>query len=175
MISRKVGEAIHDSVLPGMQSNLAITLIAVLVLIALALLAGLFAGSGPGKRIFAALEAGVLSQLPVYAILKQTVDDMTGNVERVGAGADLKVVEVAFVDHGRLGFLMDRAPDGRAVVFLPGAPSALKGEVVIVEADRLRETGLKAGAVIGVMGRLGAGIGERPPAAASLAGGPPAA
>lgn len=158
-ISRKVGEALHASILPGMNSNIASLLIAILVLATIALLAGLFASTGPGRRTFMALERGVLSQLPIYAVLKQSIDDLTGTIERVGEG-DIEVVEVGFADYARIGFLVERLEDGRAVVFLPGAPSVLKGHVVIVGADKLRPSTLKTRTVMAAMGRLGAGLGE---------------
>ncbi|QIE54732.1 DUF502 domain-containing protein [Pikeienuella piscinae] len=157
-ISRKVGEALHSMLLPGVESNVAILLIAILVLVSIALAAGIFASTAPGKRTFVALERAVLERLPVYTVIRQMVADMSGNLDRVDADDALKVVEVSYIDHQRVGFLVGHTPDGRAIVYLPGAPSALKGDVVIVDADKVADTEMKAATVMAAMGRLGTGL-----------------
>lgn len=144
--------------LPGVESNVAILLIAILVLVSIALAAGIFASTAPGKRTFVALERAVLERLPVYTVIRQMVADMSGNLDRVDADDALKVVEVSYIDHQRVGFLVGHTPDGRAIVYLPGAPSALKGDVVIVDADKVADTEMKAATVMAAMGRLGTGL-----------------
>lgn len=156
--ARRVGDALHARLFPGAPSDVLPLVFAFVVLVALAFAAGVLARSRAGSRAFAWLEGKVLARVPVYALLRQTVADMAGGSLHLTAEADTRVVLVRFDDVAQLGFLMERRPDGGAVVFLPDAPSALSGSVVVVADDRLTETGLAPAAVVQGMRRLGAGL-----------------
>lgn len=156
--ARRVGDALHARLFPGAPSDVLPLVFAFLALVALAFTAGMLARSRLGARAFAWLEGTILAHVPAYALVRQTVADMTGGTLRLTAGADTAVVLVRFDDVAQVGFLMERRPDGSAVVFLPDAPSALAGAVVIVAGERLTETGLAPAAVVQGMRRLGAGL-----------------
>lgn len=157
-VSRQVAAALQGTLLPGMQSPLLVLAIAVALLLAVALAAGVFARTAAGRALFAWLEGAVLARLPVYTILRQMIADMSGGVGALGEEGERAVVAVDFDDHTAIAFLIDRLATGRAVVYLPGAPSALSGQVVIVDSARVRPTELDSRQVIGGMRRLGAGM-----------------
>lgn len=156
--SRRIGDAVHDSLFPEAEGNLVPLLISILALLGIAFAAGAFARTRLGLRTFGRLEDLVLARLPAYTILRRTIGDMAGGAAHLSDRDETSVVRVRFDDHVALGFLVERRPDGTAIVFLPGAPSALSGSVVLVEADRLTETELSPGEVMSAMRRLGAGI-----------------
>lgn len=157
-ISRQVAATLKASLFPGTESPALLLTLAVLILVLFALAAGIFARTSAGRALFAWLEGAVLARLPIYTILRQMIADMSGGIDRLGEGGETRVVLVAFDDQSQLGFLVDETADGRSVVYLPGAPSALSGTVAIVEPDRVTETDLKAAQVMGGMRRLGAGL-----------------
>lgn len=157
-ISRSASEALHDSLFPQAASRIVPFLLAVLVLVAIAFVAGLFARTAAGRRVFVTLEDSILSRLPVYTLLRQTFADMAGGAAQLAGDRAVTVVLVRFDDHRAPGFLVDRTPSGECVVFLPGAPSAFTGQVVLVAPDRVEETTLSPQAVLGAMRRLGAGV-----------------
>ena len=49
----------------------------------------------------------------------------------------LKPVLATFDDHQLIAFDMERLADGRAVLYLPGAPDAWSGSVVLVSTERI--------------------------------------
>lgn len=157
-ISRSASQALHDSLFPEAPSRLVPFLGAIMVLVAIAFVAGLFARTQAGRRVFSTLEETILSRLPVYTLLKQTLADMAGGAASLAGEREITVVLVRFDDHRAPGFLVDRTPAGECVVFLPGAPSAFTGQVVLMTPDRIEETTLTPQAVLGAMRRLGAGV-----------------
>ncbi len=156
-LARRIGNALHDHFFPTANSDLLPLAIALLVLVAIAFAAGALARTRFGARIFTRLETTILANFPAYTMLRQTVADISGGSAAL-TGPERIVVLVRFDDSTALGFLVDRRPDGTAVVYLPGAPSALSGSVVLVESARIEETAIKATEVMQGMRRLGAGL-----------------
>lgn len=157
-LARAVGQKIHDAAFPQHEGNLVPTLIAILVLVVIAFAAGAFARTRAGRSAFRVMEGAILRNLPVYPVIKQTLDDMAGGSTQLSAEGERKVVRVRLDDMTVLGFLIELREDGMAIVFLPGAPSALSGSVAMVEADRVTETDLTLAQVVQGMRRLGAGL-----------------
>lgn len=158
VIARAAGQVVHDRLFPGYESNALALALAVGVLVLIALLAGLFARTLLGRRMFVWLEAAVLARLPIYTILRQMLADMAGSSERLAGRADVRVVMVRLDDMTQLGFVVDELPGEGVIVYLPGAPSALSGTVALVAPERVSETDLTPEQVMASMRRLGAGI-----------------
>lgn len=157
-VARKGGEVVHDALFPGVEPQFASLLVAIAILLLIAFLAGLFARTRMGTGIFAWFENIVLARLPVYSLMRQTLMDMVGGAERLTGQQAVKVVYVRLDDQTQVGFRIERWPDGRSVVFLPGAPSALSGTVAIVDAERVSDCPIPPEAVFTSMRRLGAGL-----------------
>ena len=156
--ARRAGDAIHARLFPAAAGDFLPTLIAILLLLLLAFAAGAFARTRLGLRLFGSLEGTILARIPAYVLVRQTVADLSGGSVRLTAEAETEVVTVRLDDMTVLGFLVERRADGSAVVFLPGAPTALSGSVALIEADRIAPTGLKPTDVVQGMRRLGAGL-----------------
>lgn len=157
-ISRGVARAIHDRLFPGYEQTIVPFLIAVLILLLIALLAGLFARTSYGRRLFRWLEDVVLSRLPIYTIFRQMVMDMSGSAQRLTGEKDIHVVRVQFDDQSQIGFVVDDQGGDDIAVFLPGAPTAVSGAVAIVERKRITETSLEPSEIVAIMRRLGVGV-----------------
>jgi hypothetical protein len=108
--------------------------------------------------VFDWLERTVLMNIPPYRLFSRMIHDEADGPRILPAGAEDEVVLVRLDDQTLIGFLVERLPDGRGVVYLPGAPSAFTGSVAIMDADRITTTTLSAADVMSRMRRLGAGL-----------------
>lgn len=156
--AQQAGTVIHDRFFPSAPGNVWPLFIAVLLLLSLALMAGVLIRTAPGRRLFQSLEDKILNRVPIYTISRQMIGDMTGAASELVGGAESSVVLVELDDMTVFGFLIEYRADGKAVVYLPGAPSALSGSVVIVAESRITVTTMSPTDVMGAMRRLGAGL-----------------
>jgi uncharacterized membrane protein len=110
--------------------------VAALALLVLALLLlGLVARSALGVRIGGALENAVMSKIPGYLIIKSIVTDFASGEH----SAEFRPALVSFNDNAALGFIVEESVDGgRFTVFVPSAPGAASGSVVLVAAERVQ-------------------------------------
>ncbi len=158
VIAHGIGESAHKRLFPGQTSDVLPLLFAVLILLLLAFAAGVVARTALGGRIFAWLERTILVNIPLYAVFRQTVSDMAGGSDSLAAEADTEVVLVRLDDQAQLGFLVGRREDGTGVVYLPSAPSALSGTVVLIAPERIEATSLTPTELVQGMRRLGTGF-----------------
>jgi len=121
---------------PGHWLGVAAIDLAALAVLALGLVGlGVFSRSKPGRRVAETLEQLVLSKIPGYLIIKSIAADFGSTEQDEG----LRPALVSFDDNQVLGFVVeqDLAID-RVAVFLPGAPSAGGGNVVVVPGARVQ-------------------------------------
>ena len=62
-----------------------------------------------------------------------------------------------FDDHELIAFDIERLDDGRVVLYLPGAPDAWSGSVVLVPAERVQPLDIDPAQLARSMQRLGLG------------------
>jgi uncharacterized membrane protein len=118
---------------------------------------GAFARSAPGQRFVATLESVVLGKFPGYLMMKSLAADFGGAQSDDG----LQPAVVAFDDNTVLGYIVeDAGPAGPLTVFVPSAPSAGSGSVVMVPRDRVRLLDVPSGAVRRTMKQRGVGLQE---------------
>lgn len=153
-----LGHKLHASLFPGSQSLLLPVALAFALLVGIAFLSGLFARTALGSRAFRNLESLILSRVPAYSYMRETLSDLSGSAEFASGHATKMVVEVRYDDVTAIGFVVGHMPDGRAIVFQPNAPTPLSGSVVIVDADRIIPTEMTHRALFIAMKRLGEGL-----------------
>jgi uncharacterized membrane protein len=132
-----------------------------LAAIALALLGllalGAFARSALGRRLVATLESVVLGKFPGYMMMKSIAADFGG----AQTDKDLQPALVSFDDNTVLGYIVeDPGSAGPLTVFVPGAPSAGSGSVVIVPRGRVQPLSVPSSAVRHAMKQRGIGLQE---------------
>jgi uncharacterized membrane protein len=111
-----------------------INVVAVLLLLLICVMAGLFA-KGPLAQSFYKKLDGLLAQLvPSYIWTRTVARNLAGDVDT----EQFKPVLVTLDDQLLLAFEMERSPDGLVVVFMPGAPDVHSGTVAYVTADRVQ-------------------------------------
>lgn len=171
-----IGEALtmaHKVVKPVMEllpvhsiGGISLALLAAIVaLIAVCFVAGLFANTTMAKWFVDKVEMLVLSHLPGYTLVKSMGESVAG----VDHNAGRKVALVHFSERSQVGFVMDQVADGRLVVFIPNSPSPWTGAIQIVTPDRVEYLSAPIQEVVERLQRLGVGLG---PALAKRSPGP---
>jgi uncharacterized membrane protein len=129
------------------------SLVAMLMLLLLCYGAGLLARAALGRTLSASFEDRLQTIYPRYTVIK----GMTQALGVDGVKSDLKTVLVSFDDHQILAIEVERLPDGRVVVFLPGAPDPWSGNVVMVPQERVAAVPVEIGALHRSLKRIGRG------------------
>ena len=141
------------------------TLAAVVLLLLLCYGAGMAARAALGRSLSERFESRLQTVYPRYAVIKAMSQGLHGALgQRV-----LKPVLATFDDHQLIAFDMERLDDGRAVLYLPGAPDAWSGSVLLVPAERIEPLDIDAAQLAKSMQRLGLGTAALLKAAAAQA------
>ncbi len=134
-----------------------VTLASVAALALLLLLcfgAGLLARVAVGRAFAERFEARLQTLYPRYSVIKAMSQGLHGALgQRV-----LKPVMATFDDHELIAFDIERLDDGRVVLYLPGAPDAWSGSVVLVAAERVQPLDVDAAELARAMQGLGRGM-----------------
>jgi uncharacterized membrane protein len=109
-------------------------LIAIILIIIVCFLAGLFARRALAKKIVASLENKVLSKFPPYTLIKNMTKSMAGTEEAEG----LHPVLIQFDDASQIAYEVERIEGGYVAVFVPGAPNPWSGDVLFMAEDRVK-------------------------------------
>jgi uncharacterized membrane protein len=134
-----------------------IDLVAILALLAGCLVAGLVARSGIGRTVYGAVDASLARVIPGYAIWRARLGDAVGHeAQRRG----LKTIVVRMDDYDQIALEIERLPDGRVVVFLPGAPDLWTGQSIVVDAARVTRIDIDILPLGKLMQNLGWGTGN---------------
>jgi uncharacterized membrane protein len=131
-----------------------INLVAIAALLVGCFVAGLVAQSAVGRRIYQTADASLAGIIPGYAALRARLGSAVGDEDRE---KKLKTVLVRFDDLAQIAFEVERLADGRAIVFLPGAPDAWSGTTVVMDADRVTPLDLEMRQVVRMAKNLGSG------------------
>lgn len=148
-----------DELLPfesviGLETPVALAL---LLIIFVCFLAGLFARTRFAKAVLKKLEAAVLAKIPGYELLKGLGATLTGT-----EGANSYPVVILNMDGIRQIALLieEEGDDGLVTVFVPDAPNPRSGGVFFVPAELITPTDVPLTSAIKCMINLGAGSPE---------------
>lgn len=114
---------------------------------------GVIARSAPAKDINRGLNK-MLIAIPGYAFVKGYADSMDRSAEE--AKSFIPVL-VRFDDYSQICFEIERIPNGKVAVYLPGAPNPWSGAVVFVEANRVEKLDMSVSEAISNIEKLGHG------------------
>lgn len=135
LLSKLLAPATH--LLPnGRWFGIAAVEIAAFGVLLLALLAlGVFARSAAGRRLAHTIESVVLGKIPFYLIVKNIAADFT----HADNASHMRPALVSFDDHSALGFVIEQSADATLyTAFIPSAPGAATGNVVLIPAARVQ-------------------------------------
>lgn len=124
---------------------------AILLVILICFIAGLFAKAKQASRLKDWVEDHILSNIPGYTLIKGMTETAAGL-----ESANLKeVVLINIEEVWQIGFLMERIDDDLNAVFIPGAPNPMAGDVVYVNWDRLQLLNVDEISVMKIYRKLG--------------------
>ena len=116
--------------------------------------AGLLARAAVGQAFSERFENRLQTLYPRYSVIKAMSQGLHGALgKRV-----LKPVMASFDDHQLIAFDMERLDDGRVVLYLPGAPDAWSGSVLLVSADRVQPLDIDPAELAKALQGLGLGL-----------------
>jgi len=133
-----------------------LTLVAVLLLVAVSLLAGLIARTKPGRGLSKWFEESLLGGLPQYQLVKS----MAEGLARVEGEAGLKPVLASIEDGWQIGYLLEQLDHGWVAVFLPQAPTPMSGNVMYLPGERIRGLDMTMVQAMAIVKRMGLGSGD---------------
>lgn len=129
------------------------SLAALALLLLLCFGAGLLARAAVGRAFAERFEARLQTLYPRYSVIKAMSQGLHGALgQRV-----LKPVMATFDDHALIAFDIERLDDGRVVLYLPGAPDAWSGSVLLVAAERVQPLDIDAAELAKSLQGLGLG------------------
>jgi uncharacterized membrane protein len=127
-------------------------LIAVLAIVLLCFLAGLFARNALASGLVKNLESKVLMKIPGYTIIK----GIKGGFDK-GESNHFKPVSIALGSAERIGFEIQKLDDGRSMVFIPSVPNAFSGITQILPADQITYLNVPVTSIMELSEKYGSG------------------
>jgi len=131
-------------------------LLVIAAMVVICFMAGIAARSFFGKRFFQMIDAKLLA-VPGYAIFKGR---LTGNIGGEAEKTELKPVIARFDDQSQIAFEVERLPNNRVALYVPGAPDPWSGSVIFMTDDRVIPIDIDTQAAMAVFKRLGRGVGK---------------
>lgn len=133
------------------------TIIAVALLLFIAFLAGLVSRTSPGRRVTHWFEESILGGMPQYRMVKSLAEGLS----QIEGGTGMQPVLMRGDEGWMLGYQMEELPNGWRVIFLPASPTPMSGNVIYVEASRVRPLDLSMREAMQLVKRLGIGSAEK--------------
>jgi uncharacterized membrane protein len=127
--------------------------LAVVMLLVIAIAAGVVAGTAIGKTLMRWAENSFLGGLPQYRLMKTMAEGLTQIETADGATPALINVE----DGWQLGYRLEQLANGWVAVFIPQSPTPMSGNVMYLPAQRVRSLDIPMMEAMGVVKSMGAG------------------
>lgn len=130
-----------------------VTIVAALIVVLVAFLAGLFARTRAGHRVLAWLEDSLLGRLPPYRLLKSMADGLASLED----AHDLTPVLVSVEGGWQPAYQLEPMRAGWIAVFLPQAPTPMAGNILYMPAEKVRPANLRIGEMMALVKCMGMG------------------
>lgn len=129
------------------------SVVAAIVLLVLAFLAGLVARTDTGRSVMRWFEESLLGGLPQYRMMKT----MAEGLAQVEDSRGIKPALVSIEGGWQIGYVLEEVSAGWTAVFLPQAPTPMSGNVMYMPSDRVRLLDMSIGEAMLLVKRLGVG------------------
>jgi uncharacterized membrane protein len=127
-----------------------------LVLIAIAFLAGIIASAKHAVKLKNWLEENILCYVPGYMFMKISGEQMVGYREE----KSYEVVMVRFDEYSQLGYLIEEIDELVVAVYVPDAPDPMDGELFYINRDRITPMDISYTKTQSFIKKLGLGSGK---------------
>ena len=132
-VAKKLAEPVSSHLPLGTVVGVAVVdLLGLLIIMLICFFAGLVARSARARSLVDQAEHRFLWKLPVYGMVKGVTESISEAETK-----SFKPVLARLDDASQIAFEIERLSDGRVVVFMPGAPDAWSGSVMIMTEDRV--------------------------------------
>jgi uncharacterized membrane protein len=129
--------------------------IAIVIVLAVCLMAGLIVRTTAGLRAKNAFERSVLEKIPGYALVRGLAERVSGEE---GEGA-FQPALVEIEDALSPGFIIEELEDGRYTVLVPSVPTPAAGALFILPPERVHPLDVPFTQAVKVISKWGAGAG----------------
>jgi uncharacterized membrane protein len=130
--------------------------IAILIVLAVCLMAGLVVRTSAGLRAKNRFERSVLEKIPGYAMVRGLAERVSGEE---GEGA-FQPALVEIEDALSPGFIIEELEDGRYTVLVPSVPTPAAGSLFILPRERVHPLDVPFTQAVKVISKWGVGAGE---------------
>ncbi len=130
-----------------------VTAASLVILIAIAFLAGFIARTKFGSGLTEWLEKAILNRLPQYQMMKS----MAGSYATLHSQAGLSPALVLVEGIWRIGYRLETLENGWETVFLPQSPGTMTGIVAYVPAERVRPLDITMAEATSLVQNMGLG------------------
>ena len=131
-----------------------VSIAALLLLLLICFGAGLIARAAAGRAFAERFEDRLQTLYPRYSVIKAMSQGLHGALGK----QVLRPVLVHGDEVQQVAFDIERLDDGRAVLYLPGAPDAWSGSVVVVAAERIEPLEVDSVDIAKAMQGMGLGL-----------------
>ena len=128
-------------------------LIAIAAVIIVSFFAGLIARNALASGFIKSLESKFLMKIPGYSIVK----GIKGGFDKDDTN-HFKPVALALGSAERVGFEIQKLPDGRSMIFIPSVPNSFSGITQVLPADQITYLDVPMTAVMELSERYGYGV-----------------
>jgi uncharacterized membrane protein len=119
---------------PGVAATWTINLASALIILLAFFLIGLLVKTGIGRRVHSVIDNKILSIIPFYPILRDTVQQIFGRKKMPFS----QVVIAEVMDTKMTGFVTDEREDHTYTIFVPTAPNPTNGFIFHVKKKQLQ-------------------------------------
>jgi len=130
------------------------TVVAILLIVGVSFLFGLLMLAGPGRALGSWIERKVLLPLPGYRVIRS----LTRSLGNLSEESSFKPALLRSADGSReIIYVIEDHGDGQATVMIPWTPTAMAGNLKIVDRNRIEPLNASLAEVTKVLGHWGVG------------------
>ena len=85
---------------------------------------------------------------------------MAEGLAQIEGDTGIRPALISIEDGWQIGYILEALENGWLAVFLPRAPTPMSGNVMYLEADRVRPLGITMVQAMGIVKRIGVGSGQ---------------
>jgi uncharacterized membrane protein len=154
-VATPIVDGLHINQIGGAGGIVAITAVAVLILVLISFAAGIVARTATGRRITRWSESSFLGRLPQYQMMKS----MAEGLAHIESKSGLKPALINIEDGWQIGYLLEQLEDDWVAVFLPQAPTPMSGNIMYFPVHRVRPLGITMVQAATMIKAIGVGSG----------------
>ena len=127
--------------------------IAILLLMLVCFVAGIFARTGLGRKMKSWVDNSMVASIPAYQVLKSMAEGMA----EIESSANVRAALARIEDAWQPALVLEELENGLLTVFVPQAPTPMSGSVFYLTAERVKMLVVPISSVLICIRRMGLG------------------